>query len=404
MNLANYWGAALVSILALDGTLAAAQQRNATTPIPAGAHFVERELRIPVPGSGSAGVDALEVYINTPGKHPLALLTHGTSNDAKVRAHVTPWSYLPQARWFAEHGYVSLVIVRRGYGSSGGEMDGSYRNGCRTDDGFEIAGKAAADDLRNAVDYAARSMPEVDTNHVISSGVSTGGFTQVALTANPPRGLETAISFAGGRGGDGAGNLCNESGFEDALRDFGRHSHTPMLWIYAENDKWFPPNFARRFLSAFKSGGGSAEFVIAPPDGSDGHGLYSHPDAWSNTVQNYLGEHNLLPVDPPYPAPPVPNATPPAGLGPSGLAAFKLYLSLAPNKSFATNGSSWFGYSNGEPSAQDADRAALEYCNNARKSGPPCFVAYRGETAVNGRGSSDSTPRAEQHGGGRTGP
>ena len=222
MNLAK----CLAVALALGSALAGAQ-RGTTTPIPAGAHFVERELRVPVPGSGSAGLDAIEVYINTPGKHPLALLTHGTSNDPKVRAHVSPWFYLPQARWFAERGYVSLVLVRRGYGNSGGEMDGSYRNGCRTDDGFEVAGKAAADDLRNAVDFAQRSMPEADTTHIISSGVSTGGFTQVALTANPPRGLETAISFAGGRGGDGNGNLCNEGGFEDALRDFGRRSHTP---------------------------------------------------------------------------------------------------------------------------------------------------------------------------------
>ncbi len=391
-------------MLVLGSTLAAAQ-RGATTPMPAGAQFVERELRVPVPGSGSAGLDALEVYINTPGKHPLALLTHGTSNDAKVRAHVSPWTYLPQARWFAERGYVSLVIVRRGYGSSGGEMDGSYRNGCKTDDGFEIAGKAAADDLRNAVDYAQHSMPEVDATRVISSGVSTGGFSQVALTANPPRGLETAISFAGGRGGDGNGHLCNEEGFEDALHDFGKRSHTPMLWIYAENDKWFPPNFARKFLAAFESGGGSAQFVIAPPDGSDGHGLYSHPDAWSNTVQSYLRERRLLPVDPPYPAPPVPNATAPAGLGEHGLAAFKLYLTLAPNKAFATNGKSWYGYSSAERSAQEAESTALENCNKARQGGPACFIVYHGDNPVNERTPSESRPSAQPRGGGgRTSP
>ena len=189
------------------------------------------------------------VHINAPGKHPLALLTHGTSNDASVRAHVSPWTYIPQARWFAERGYVSLIIVRRGYGSSGGVLDGSH-GGCNANGSFEETGEASADDLRNAAKYAQQNMPEVDATSVISAGVSTGGFAQVALTANPPPGLKVAISFAGGRGGYGNGTLCNESGFEAAVHAFGKRSRIPMLWIYAENDKWF-----RREFRAQVSGG-----------------------------------------------------------------------------------------------------------------------------------------------------
>jgi dienelactone hydrolase len=377
--------------------------RDANTPLPAGAHYVERELRVPVPGSGSAGLDAIEVYINTPGRHPLALLTHGTSNDPSVRAHVSPWTYLPQARWFAERGYVSLVIVRRGYGSSGGEMDGTH-GGCNFNGSFEKTGEASADDLRNAAKYAQQNMPEVDATYIISAGVSTGGFAQVALAANPPPGLQAAISFAGGRGGDGSGHLCNESGFESALHDFGKRSRIPMLWIYAENDKWFPPNFARKFLAAYESGGGTAQFVLAPPDGSDGHNLFSHPDAWSNTVQNFLGSRRLLAVDPPYPAPPVPNVPAPAGLGPTGLAAFKLYLTLAPSKAFATNGNSWYGYSEAESSQQEADSVALKNCNNIRRGGPACYIAYRGDSSANGRNPVEGRPSAQASGGGRSGP
>jgi len=379
---------------ALGGTLTCAQEHSGTTPLPAGAHFVERELRLPLRGSGSAGLDAIEVYINTPGKHPLALLTHGTSNDARVRAHVSPWAYLPQARWFAERGYVALVIVRRGYGSSGGEMDGTH-GGCNSNGSFEATGAASAEDLRNAANYAQQSMPEVDATRVVSAGVSTGGFAQVALTADPPPGLKVAISFAGGRGGDGNGHLCNESGFEAALHTFGKRSRIPMLWIYAENDKWFPPNFAHKFLASFQLGGGNAQFVLAPPDGIDGHSLFSHPDAWSNTVQNFLGARRLLPVDPPYPAPPVPNAQVPAGLGESGLTAFKLYLTLAPNKAFATNGKSWYGYSSAEASQQEADSVALDNCNNVRRGGPACFIVYRGDNPANSRSPSTTKPGTE---------
>src|ERR1700722_14385920 len=140
-----------VPILALGSALAVAQ--HGTTPVPAGTHYVEHELRVQVPGSGASGLDALEVYINTPGKHPLALLTHGTSNRAEQRKEVTPWAELQQAVWFSESGYVSLVIVRRGYGSSGGEQDGTH-GGWNPNGSFEKTGAEAADDLRNAGAYA----------------------------------------------------------------------------------------------------------------------------------------------------------------------------------------------------------------------------------------------------------
>jgi len=380
MNFQKCWSVALL----LGCTVAGAQQHGPSTPLPPRARYIERELRVPVPGSGSAGLDALEVYVNTPGKHPLALLTHGTSNSAEERKELTPWAYLQQAVWFAQRGYVSLVIVRRGYGNSGGEEDGAI-SGCSARGNFEEIGEAAADDLRAAVDYAQRSMPEVDASRVISSGVSTGGFTQVALTANPPRGLQTAINFAGGRGGDGNGHLCDEGGVESALHTFGKHSHTPMLWIYAENDKWFPPNFARRFLSAFQSGGGTAQFVLAPPFSDDGHHLYSDPRAWSDTVERYLGEHGLLPVNPPYPPPAVPNVEPPAGLGTHGLDAFQRYLTLGRFKAFATNGESWYGTGSGQFTQELADEHALKSCNDVRRSGGKCYIAYRGDSPANGK-------------------
>ena len=388
-------------MLALAGTLAGAQ-RGAFTPVPAGTQYVEHELRVPVPGSGAAGLDALEVYVNTPGKHPLALLTHGTSNSAEEREEVTPWAYLQQAVWFAQRGYVSLVIVRRGYGNSGGEMDGTH-GGCNLNGSFDDTGEAAADDLRNAVDYAQRSMPEADATHVISSGVSTGGFTQVALTARPPRGLETAISFAGGRGGDGNGHLCNESGFESALHSFGKRSHTPMLWIYAENDKWFPPPFAKKFLAAFQSGGGTAQFVLAPPFGADGHHLYSDPRAWSDIVEPYLVEHGLMPVNPSYPPPAVPKVDPPAGLAAHGLDAFQHYLTLGRFKAFATNGESYYASASGQFTQGLADQHALKSCNDVRRGGGSCYIAYRGDSAVSAR--NEGKPSTERRGGGgRTGP
>jgi len=349
--------------------------RAQETAIPAGTGYIEREFRMPSPGANPEGLDVLEVYINTPGKHPLALLTHGTAPTPQERLQVTPWAQLPQALWFARRGYVAFVIIRRGYGTSGGQQD-STAGGCRGGS-FEDAGEAAADDLRNAVKYAEKNLPEADTSTLLSAGVSTGGFTQVAFAAPPPPGLKAAIDFAGGRGGNGKGELCDESGVVSAYKSFGKHARLPMLWIYAENDKWFPPPFARKFQAAFEASGGVDEFVLAPADGDDGHHLYSHVAAWSSTVDTFLRAHQLLPVDPPYPPPTPPKVDPPAGLHDRGIDAFKNFLILGPKKAFATNGTGVFGVAAGMFTQQLADQRALENCNRNVHGGASCTVVAR---------------------------
>jgi len=55
---------------------------------------VTQELRIPIKGSGTLGLDAVMVRPNDSAPHPLALFTHGTPRDSHDRAGMTP---------FAEH-------------------------------------------------------------------------------------------------------------------------------------------------------------------------------------------------------------------------------------------------------------------------------------------------------------
>jgi dienelactone hydrolase len=343
------------------------------TLIPPGSHYVEHEFMIPVPESRPNGLDVLEVYITTPGKHPLALLTHGTSDVPEERMQLTPWAQLGQALWFARRGYVALVVIRRGYGRSGGAQDGA-RSPCRSGIGFAEVGQNSADDLRNVAAYAGKHLPEVDVSTIISAGVSTGGFAQVALVADPPPGLKVAISFAGGRGGDGKGHLCDENGLIDGFKQYGKHARLPMLWIYSENDKWFPPPYAKKFETAFQKGGGTDEFVLAPPDGEDGHHLYGHVVAWSPIVEPFLREHQLLPVATPYAGPPPPDVPAPAGLSEGGLEGFRNFLILGPHKAFATNGAGEWGSAVGQFSQELADEHALANCEKRRHDGPKCSV------------------------------
>src|SRR5208282_2573022 len=102
---------------------------SAQTPAQQPSRMLAKEMWIHVPGAFPNGLDALEVRMDLPGRHPLVVLTHGTSNEPDARAHVTPWAQFSQAEWFAERGYVAIVVVRRGYGRSSGQQD-SANGGC----------------------------------------------------------------------------------------------------------------------------------------------------------------------------------------------------------------------------------------------------------------------------------
>jgi dienelactone hydrolase len=344
------------------------------------ARLIAKEQWVRAPGAFPNGLDVLEVYIEVPGRHPLVVLTHGTAENPEDRAHVTPWAQYGQALWFARRGYVALVVVRSGYGRSGGKQD-STNGGCGPRGSFDEAGKASADDLR-AVMLFAENLPEVDGNTMLSIGVSTGGFAQVALSADPPKGLKAAISFAGGRGGDGHEHNCNLSGVIDAFSDFGKEAHKhgdlPMLWIYSENDHWFPPAMAQRFDAAYKKGGGTNEFEMAPPDGEDGHHLYTHVAAWSDTVSAFLKAQNLLPLGGAVlPAPEAADLPMPTILGEKDTEMWRRFLLAPPFKSLALNESGelfLFAAGFDQPLA---DSGALDRCKKAGGGSKHCSIVAR---------------------------
>lgn len=346
--------------------------------------YLEKEMWVPAPGAFPRGLDAIEVYAERPGRHPLAVLTHGTSDKEEERARVTPWAQLGQALWFARRGYVVFVVARKGYGRSGGDRDTKFGGCNRRGGSFTQAGEASAEDLRAVIKFAS-GLPEVDGSSVVSAGVSTGGFAQAALTADPPKELKAAISFAGGRGGDGHEHNCDLGAIVSAFGGFGKdarkHGSVPMLWIYAENDHWFTPAMAQQFAAAYTKSGGVEEFVLAPPDGEDGHHLYGHITAWSPTVEGFLKARGLLPLGdevlPPPKAPPVPA---PPGLKDRGVEAWERFLVGAPFKAFATDGQSGWGLAQGAFDQQIADGEAMDRCRKADAGRGVCAIAAR--TAV----------------------
>jgi len=346
--------------------------------------FVQEELRVPLPTFGGGSLEALLVRPNEPGRYPLALITHGSPRSAADRPAMSPLAMLPQALEFARRGWAAVILMRRGYGDSGGGRAEDYRS-CADPD-YVAAGAASAADLKAAIAFLA-SRPDVDTSRTISIGVSAGGFATVALAADAPAGLVAAINFAGGRGSLRDDEVCREDRLVDAYRVFGQRARIPMLWVYAENDHFFGPKLAQKFKDAFTGGGGNVDFVSAPAFGSDGHGLFSPAGipAWSGFVDAFLKRNNLM-----LRATPLPSITPAALAAPkilssSGRKAFEAYLISAPHKAFAMAPDGAFGWRTGQRTIEEAKAGALKFCLQNTKT---CDVMFVDDAAMP-KGRSD---------------
>ena len=111
--------------------------------------LTREELRIPMAAAGTEGLEALLVRPSGPGRYPLMLINHGSPRAASVRPDMEATTYTPIANEFARRGFAALIVMRRGYGSSGGGWAESY-GGCANAN-YTKAGKAAAADLTAAI-------------------------------------------------------------------------------------------------------------------------------------------------------------------------------------------------------------------------------------------------------------
>jgi dienelactone hydrolase len=337
--------------------------------------LVESELRIPMKYAGKSGLEAVMVRPNDGAAHPLALLNHGAPRDSGERPGMTPWGLVPQAREFARRGWTAVVVMRRGYGDSGGGYsEEGYACSPRAD--YYDSGRESARDLKAAMEYLA-TRPEVDASRMISVGISAGGFATVALTADAPKGLVAAISFAGGRGSRKPDEVCNPEVLVHAFSEFGRTSRVPMLWVYAENDHFFGPGIAAQFYSAFTAAGGKAEFVRAAAFGGDGHGLFSMAGTriWTPMVEGFLAKQNLTLRTSLLALPAAPEIPPPAGISDNGAAEFHNFLTLPAHKAFAmAQSGEHFAYVFGKRTEKEAAKLAEEHCRDHAGKKDPCTV------------------------------
>jgi dienelactone hydrolase len=223
-----------------------------------------------------------------PGPFPLVIINHGTPVSLRDAAG-EKLGYTNAARWFANQGYVVLVVLRPGFGASDGpylEKSGPCDHRDYVQDGRETAA------VESAIVRAASQLPKIDPHRIVVVGQSAGGFGAIALADDPPPGVAGVISFAGGRGGDDHDNICGGTQrLVDATATFGRANRLPQLWLFAANDHFFAPPLAHAMFQAYQAGSQPPlRFIDLPAFADDGHKTFSNadPSVWAQPVLSFL--------------------------------------------------------------------------------------------------------------------
>src|SRR3954469_5854669 len=176
------------------GTVAAQAQESAYY----GPRLIEERVRIPAQNGNTIAATVLRPEARGPFV-PITL-THGVSPSARERARESSDLLINAAAVFARRGYVVVMPLRRGFGTTGGDM-AEDPGSCSNPD-YQRAEANAAEDVMVAYNYA-RTLPYVDGNRMILAGQSAGGMVSIFTAGTrAPEGLVAVLSSAGGRGGD----------------------------------------------------------------------------------------------------------------------------------------------------------------------------------------------------------
>lgn len=222
------------------------------------------------------------------GKHPLVVINHGRGATAADRAKMSRTQYPQAVKYFTDAGFLVAVPIRLGYGETGGpDLEDSGACGDRQ---FTPMFDRVASQIGQVV-KALQQRPDVDASNVLLLGQSLGGGAVIALAAQNPPGVRTAINFAGGAGGNAnsPGQPCGPDRMQQTFAGYGKTSRLPTLWIYAQNDLFWGADWPKRWVDAYNAAGGNATFVAMGADGNNGHLLFPRsPQKWQPVVAEYL--------------------------------------------------------------------------------------------------------------------
>ena len=242
------------------------------------------------------------------GPFPLVVINHGSEEDAYLRAQQPMPAFDRLTDWFLAKGYAVLLPQRPGHGATGGRYLESQGSDCRSARYYE-AGKGAARSIAAAIEFITAE-PFIKLDGVVVVGNSAGAWGALALTSAAPKSVAAVINFAGGRGGrdpNRGGSNCAPERLIAAAAEYGRTARLPTLWLYAENDSYFPPELSRQLAGAYRAAGGNVEYHLLPAIEGDGHALaFSQAGAasWMPILESFLQAPGLKGSTRPATAPP----------------------------------------------------------------------------------------------------
>jgi len=272
---------------------AAAQLHSESVAAPQGAEETPNRRQLWLIPSSEPGVQMRALVFRPPGEgpFPLVIINHGTVESAARRLDLRAPVYGAAAEWFVGRGYAVVVPQRPGHGETGGAYLESHGN-CADPD-YRRAGFGAARSIEAAVAYMVMQR-FVRKTGIILVGQSGGGWGSLAAASHNPSAVRAVINFAGGRGGraqDKPNNNCAPDRLIATAGLFGKTARVPTLWIYVDNDSFFPPALSKRMADAYRAAGGRVEFHLLPAFGDDGHLLLAAPESvpiWSPIVEKFL--------------------------------------------------------------------------------------------------------------------
>lgn len=259
-----------------------------------GTDAIEHKLQIPI-DDASGHHWAMQGRLCMPSgvdKPRLVVINHGSPPNASDRPGMTLAGCDSEVvRWFVQRHYAVAMVLRLGYGATGGPWTENYAS-CNDADYFK-AGLETARQIGAIVDYAV-TLPNVDPNDVIVVGQSAGGWGAIAYDSVPHEHVAAFVNMAGGRGGhyhDKPNSNCQSERLVDAAGKYGATSPTPMLWIYAGNDSYFGPALVDEMAKAYVGAGGKLSAYRPSSYGTDGHKLFfgrNGSQIWGPLVEAYL--------------------------------------------------------------------------------------------------------------------
>jgi len=253
------------------------------------------EMKVPLAIDGETISFVLRTHVPPgPGPFPTLIFHHGSTGSGRDPGRFfAPFDPVSLSQVFLARGWAVVLPSRRG-GSTGFYDEGfavMRSQGYTCDKPISLAGAERALRDIDVLTTVILDLPFVDRSRVVIGGQSRGGILAVAYAGMRPELFNGAINFVGGWLGSG----CRTSA-EIHAELFGRGAAfaKPMLWLYGNNDPYYPLVHSRAGYNAFLAAGGKGTFHEYHDIGDlNGHLIIAHQQIWTADVDDYLKQIGL---------------------------------------------------------------------------------------------------------------